>query len=168
MKLLFVLVFCLVSLASHAQSAFSGNSVTVGNTTFICKQAQRPIIKIFHHQSSFNTGSIPNLPPTLPNCRHGYIEGKTIKGYIFAVFNASRRAELANERLQIAVYINRDTGVTSEVYYYVSKTTLITPQEIAQLETLLKQNVHIQAEKMCPNIDVGIVISNHNIWFSEL
>lgn len=162
----FSIILC--SFINPIFAQFSQGIVNAGNISFMCDSSSSRLANGFEIKNTNNqifTSEMerPNLPPKPLDCYSliAQISPEEIQAIFRQAFTPTRRQILINERVDLFCYLRRIEGKIKEVYFDIAQNTQITPQELAQLETLIKQKHFPQPSNVCQSAEYllrGLII----------
>jgi hypothetical protein len=128
---------------SPAQSAFSNvEQIIVNGITYVCENDAKYYSLVYNSNNPSLQWNPGNEPPAPQECREMNptikINQISVKNAINTVFSPERKNQLKEENFSMNLFIKPATGEIGDVYFHLSKSTQITPQEIYQVEQALR------------------------------
>lgn len=166
MKKYIVFILLVVASQIQAQTKIQGTGFIVGGQNFTVKEDKGVLMPsgkvlgigytVFHASSPYLSGVKPGGKgyPT-PQCQSDYEMGRLytmdinkgdfVRFYniIRKVFSDTRGKEIEKNENFSLVFITRGTGKIEEIKYSLDENTIITGEEIAKLDALLKSEMYL-------------------------
>lgn len=147
--------FCKNILFSQSLTFFE-QIINTGTITYKCDFSWGTHIEVFNTQNLLNVGEEGSiLPPKPLTCYSliAQISPEEVQTIFRQVFTIPRRQVLLEETIHLSCYLKRTEGKVKEIYFEIAQNTQITPQELAQLETLIKQKHFLQPDNVCQSAE---------------
>jgi hypothetical protein len=123
---------------SHAQEIKPNTIVRVDSTSFITSQNQPEIMVVFNSKNTY-INKVPRHRN--PDMTFDLQDKNSLLKAFRKVFNESRLEQLLPERfMQMTLYANT-SGRVLAVTFFLNKNTVVTAQELEDLENTIKANV---------------------------